>query len=117
MYKRAFLNKSKGTAFIEAEASTFSYRGKGIPPTNFSGSLTMSDCNRQITLNFGFGVKGRNERIAKIDRLISMAQALRAEMVKAKLITTEQARKLQAEKVKNAKNKTRTSKQRRVAKK
>jgi len=68
-YSRKFLNKGKGTAFIETDikASYFGSSSTGYIEANVS----ISDCSRKITLDF-CATKGKGKTVLqKLDLLIS----------------------------------------------
>lgn len=63
-YKRGFLNKKQGRAIFEAEMEADSY--------SVCASFSISDCNRQITLDFSFysdkEFKNKMEKIQLLQR-------------------------------------------------
>lgn len=67
---RKFLNKTKGIACIEVDASYTAW--------NFDCSVTLTDCNRRIDLDFGmWKAKDVKDRVAKLDLLIGELCALK----------------------------------------
>lgn len=63
-YSRKFINKGKGTAFIENSFSVSSY--------SIDGGIKLSDCNRNIDLDFHmWDKKSIKEKIDKLDILIN----------------------------------------------
>ena len=73
-YVRTFLNKGEGLAAIEISADD-SYNYK-------ENNVTLSDCHRSITLDFGFkDKKGKKEKLAKLYGIIAELQDLEAVMM------------------------------------
>lgn len=80
-YKRAFLNpKSReGMAAI-------SMRFQKVKETEYEGSVVISDCNRQVSLDFDFWTpKMRRERLAKLKILIDYFTELKEKIEGATL--------------------------------
>lgn len=72
-YSRKFLNSTEGTAFIEVNAR------QGVDWVD--STVTLSDCSRQVSLDFSFSKrKSKREKLKKIALLISELQALEAFM-------------------------------------
>lgn len=69
-HHREFLNRGNGMAAVEYNVECEEYKANGGSKTERSvmADLTLSDCNRQITLDFGVWsdsktmVKGRREK-------------------------------------------------------
>jgi hypothetical protein len=68
---RKFLNKTSGMAALEINAQYTAW--------NFDCSVSLSDCNRRIDLDFSmWQAKNVKEKLAKLDLLINELTALRA---------------------------------------
>lgn len=74
LYKRFWLNKDRGTAFMETSCS--------VDHGYCEADVKLSDCNRQINLDFGFNKASRKAKIKKLERMISSLQELKDEMEK-----------------------------------
>lgn len=69
-HTRKFLNKSRGIACIEIDAS--------YEPWNFNCDVTITDCNRRIDLDFSmWEPKNVKEKLDKLDLLINELTNLR----------------------------------------
>jgi hypothetical protein len=67
---RKFLNKTNGTAAIEIQSSYSAW--------NFDCTVSLSDCNRKIDLDFSmWNPKQVKEKIAKLDLLINELNKLK----------------------------------------
>lgn len=65
-YRRDWLNKKKGTAFVESHTSDHFPTNKKISG-HVSASLTIADCSRTISLDFDcFDKEDVDERLHKI---------------------------------------------------
>lgn len=63
-YSRKFLNKSSGMAAIEINA--------GYSEWNFDCTVSLSDCNRRIDLDFSmWGAKNVKEKLDKLNLVIN----------------------------------------------
>lgn len=77
-YKRKFLNKDEGIALIEVTGEQYS--------ESVSLYVVLSDCNRQISLDFYFeNEEVRQERLDKMDLLIAELKEARKFIKKTKL--------------------------------
>ena len=71
-YSRKFLNKADGLAAIECSIGSLSYSA-GI-----DASINITDCNRQIYLDFSvYNLKDLTSRLAKLDLLIAEISKVR----------------------------------------
>jgi hypothetical protein len=76
---RTFLNKDGGLAAIEATVD----QGRS---EYVEADVTISDCNRQVSLDFSFGSpRKKKARLAKLDKIILVMQAMRAELEKCEV--------------------------------
>ena len=92
-YRRDWLNKKKGTAFIESTSATYFPKKKNVPG-HVSASLTIADCSRLINLDFdAFDKEDVDERVAKLDMIRTHLDALRDALLEARpgLMTRKQA--------------------------
>lgn len=73
-HSRGFLNKKDGMAAFEAKTDYYN--------KNFVyGSFTVTDCQRQINLDFDFvDAKTRAERLEKLNTLLSELKSFKKEM-------------------------------------
>lgn len=75
-YDRGFLNQDKGMASYEANVEANSY---GV-----DASLLLSDCYRQITLDFSYySDKQYSERLEKVDLLLQKIREMKDEMIES----------------------------------
>jgi hypothetical protein len=89
-HSRKFLNKKHGMAAVEIDARYTAW--------NFDCSVTLTDCNRRIDLDFAmWEAKAVKEKLTKLDLLISELTSLREYLGPA----TEEFIKLNANKNKN----------------
>jgi hypothetical protein len=80
IYKRSFLNKESGMAAIQLEAEVEQYKEGGI--RTLSAYLTISDCNRQICLDFWANNKKHyKKRLRKLRKIRKMLNDLEAFML------------------------------------
>jgi hypothetical protein len=93
-HSRKFLNKTTGVAAIETNIDTTPWCG-GV-----DGSITLTDCSRQISLDFSiYDVKDLDTKIAKLHLLLDEISAFRDvytanyDAIKEDLITREKERK------------------------
>jgi hypothetical protein len=94
-YSRKFLNKAEGLAAIECSISGLSFSA------GFDASITITDCNRQVYLDFSaYNVKDVDNRLAKLDLLISEISKVRdiisnnADSIKEEIAKEEKERKV-----------------------
>lgn len=81
IYKRVFLNPVAQEGIAAAQL-----RFQKVKETEYEASLIISDCNRQVTLDFDFWTpKMRQSRLKKVDALIGMLSELREEINSANL--------------------------------
>ena len=78
-HHRKFLNKDTGMAAVEYTVECEEYENKRSKKTerNVTADLTLSDCNRQITLDFGVWgsdpkghVKSRREKVRILEEAV-----------------------------------------------
>jgi hypothetical protein len=83
LYKRQWLNKGKGSAYVMTEASVEQGWNDKYPDDRYvDASLELKDCNRQMSLEFGYDCdKEYKERLAKIDVVINSANELKQFML------------------------------------
>ena len=78
---RGFLNEKRGMAAYEASVSLSSYKDKKKKEhRSLSAHLTISDCDNQVHLYFGFDKKDRKKCLRKIKRLLEVVKKLEAAM-------------------------------------
>lgn len=98
-HSRKFLNKSTGLAAIETNIGTTPWCG-GV-----DGSVTITDCSRQINIDFSvYDVKDVDVKIAKLNLLVEEISAFRDvylehyDEIKEDLINRQKERKKQGKK-------------------
>ena len=90
-YKRNWLNRKDGTAFVESSSDLEEFRGEW----NFSATLCIADCNRNINLEFyASTVEDLDDRLEKLDMLRKHLDLMDEKMARAreKLPTREEAK-------------------------
>lgn len=91
-YRRDWLNKKQGTAFVESTAHEY-YPTPKNRPGHVSASLTIADCSRQIHLDFdAFDKEDVDERIYKIWMLRTHLYEIEQQLLNARpnLLTRKQ---------------------------
>jgi hypothetical protein len=68
MYKRFWLNRGRGHAFMEASVDDF--QGKTYVDVN----VIIADCTRHVDIDLGCDAKGRKERLRKVRSMIAALQ-------------------------------------------
>ena len=78
-HTRQFLNQAKGMAAVEADVSVSDHtNNNGERYVSIYGNLTISDCNRNVTLDLdGSSAENVDNSLEKLDRLITTATAVR----------------------------------------
>jgi hypothetical protein len=68
MYKRFWLNRGRGHAFMEISVDDF--QGK----TYIDADVVIADCTRHVDIDLGCDKKGRKERLRKVRSMIAALQ-------------------------------------------
>ena len=93
-FKRQFLNTEAdgGVAFVKARVGEGSVDGNGY--ANLDAELTISDCNRQITLDFS--VYGSRERLdEEIENIRTKLRRLRTTLAAFDRALTDQLERIE----------------------
>lgn len=92
LYKRIWLNKDRGSAYMIIDASHDSHWDKKKYPDDRSlgASLEIKDCNRQCAIEFdAYNEKTYKQRLVKIRTLIEGLQALENFMIEHPVIRSK----------------------------
>lgn len=82
IYRRKWLNKKEGTAYINVQADVEGGYGKDDKDTILSAYVEFKDCTRQCSLEFyAYDQQEFKERMAKLDLIINELNILREFMV------------------------------------
>lgn len=83
IYRRDWLNKKEGTAFIESKITSGKYGNFKVGYVH--GDICIADCSRQISLDFGVDTKEDVDvRLAKLDVMQAHIDLMRTALVDAR---------------------------------
>lgn len=76
MYKRLWLNRQRGRAFVEVDV-----QNEVVGKRYMDASVTIADCDRRISLDFAATKVTRGEKLQKVRRLIAALQDVEQALV------------------------------------